>query len=81
MTYDKTNDRDSAPPRAPASKPASVLGRLGPLMFLLMVGWINGLCGWPAFRQQDTNVLHWILTSNSEALKGLNQDLKSDSSD
>jgi uncharacterized protein YjbI with pentapeptide repeats len=48
---------------------------------LLILGWINCIGAWPAFRQQDSSILHLILASNSEALKGLNQDIKSEGSD
>jgi uncharacterized protein YjbI with pentapeptide repeats len=57
------------------------MGRLVPLGVLGIVGWINSIGAWPAFRQQDTSLLHWILASNSEALKGLNQELRSEGSD
>jgi uncharacterized protein YjbI with pentapeptide repeats len=83
MTDDTTNDRDSA---TLLPKQALRLVHAGgclllPLLVLVFVGWINGRGAWPTFRQQDTNVLHWILTINSEALKGLNQDLNSDGPD
>jgi uncharacterized protein YjbI with pentapeptide repeats len=52
--------------------------RLVPLGVLGIVGWINGIGAWPTFRQQDTSLLHWILASNSEALKGLSQEIKSE---
>jgi hypothetical protein len=38
--------------------------RLVPLGVLGIVGWINGIGAWPAFRQQDTSLLNWILASN-----------------
>jgi uncharacterized protein YjbI with pentapeptide repeats len=53
----------------------------GPLIVLGIVGWINGIGAWPAFRQQDTSLLHWNLASNSEALKGLSQDIRSEGAD
>jgi uncharacterized protein YjbI with pentapeptide repeats len=57
------------------------MGRLVPLGVLGIVGSINSIGAWPAFRQQDISLLHWILASNSEALKGLNQELRSEGSD
>jgi uncharacterized protein YjbI with pentapeptide repeats len=48
---------------------------------LVILGAINCIGVWPAFRQQDSSILHLILVSNSEALKGLNQDIKSEGSD
>jgi uncharacterized protein YjbI with pentapeptide repeats len=81
MTTDSTTVTNIAPPRAPASLFSSLLRFSGPFVVLGIVGWINGIGAWPAFRQQDTSLLHWILTSNSEALKGLSQAMKSEGSD
>jgi uncharacterized protein YjbI with pentapeptide repeats len=81
MTTDSTTDTDIAPPRAPASWLGSLLRFSGPFIVLGIVGWINGIGAWPAFRQQDTSLLHWNLASNSEALKGLSQDIKSEGAD
>jgi len=78
MTTDSTTDTDIAPPRPPASWLGSLLRFSGPFIVLGIVGWINGIGAWPAFRQQDTSLLHWNLASNSEALKGLSQDIKSE---
>lgn len=79
MTTDSTTD--IAPPCAPASWLGSLLRFSGPLIVLGIVGWINGIGAWPAFRQQDTSLLHWNLASNSEALKGLSQDIRSEGAD
>lgn len=68
------SDPTPTPPSAPPSRLASLLLPLGPLTVLLVVGIINSLGGWPAFRQQDTSVLHWLLANHPDALKGLNQD-------
>lgn len=81
MTTDSTTDTDIAPPRPPASWLGSLLRFSGPFMVLGIVGWINGIGAWPAFRQQDTSLLHWNLASNSEALKGLSQDIRSEGAD
>jgi len=78
MTTDSTTDTDIAPPRAPASWLGSLLRFSGPFIVFGILGWINGIGAWPAFRQQDTSLLHWNLASNSEALKGLSQDIKSE---
>ncbi len=73
-----TNDNDLTSPPAPVSK-AGLFGRLlVPCVVLGIIGLINGIGAWPTFRQQDTNLLHWILAGNSEALKGLSQDIKSE---
>lgn len=69
-----TTNPDLPPTRPAASRVASVLLPLGPLVVLVIVGCINGLGAWPAFRQQDTSILHWILASNSEVLRGLSQE-------
>lgn len=85
MTIDPDPDTDLVPPpRVPASSVDSVLGRLSlPLGVgvLVILGCINGIGAWPAFRQQDTSVLHWILASNSEALRGISHEEKSEGSD
>ena len=47
-------------------------------MVLGVLGYINSIGAWPAFRQQDTSILHWILASNPEALKGLTHDIKTE---
>jgi len=73
-----TIDTVLAPTRIRANRLCSVMWRLVPLGVLGIVGWINGIGAWPAFRQQDTSLLNWILASNSEALKGLSQVIKSE---
>ncbi len=73
-----TNDNDLSSPPAPVSKASLFAGLLVPYVVLGIVGWINGIGAWPTFRQQDTNLLHWILAGNSETLKGLSQDIKSE---
>ena len=73
-----TIDTDIAPTRIRTNRFCSVMWRLVPLGVLGIVGWINGIGAWPTFRQQDTSLLHWILVSNSEALKGLSQAIKSE---
>lgn len=74
-------DPDPDPPRAAASRVASLLLPLCPLVALGIVGYINSLGVWPAFRQQDTSVLHWILASNPRVLRGLSQERKSEGFD
>ena len=81
MTTDTTTTTDPAPRRGPTSRLAQAFWCLGPLVVLVILGGINSIGAWPAFRQQDSSILHLILASNSEALKGLNQDIKSEGSD
>jgi len=69
-----TTNPDLPPARPAAARGASILLPLGPLVVLVIVGCINGLGAWPAFRQQDTSIFHWILASNSEVLRGLSQE-------
>lgn len=76
-----TNDNDLATPAAPVSKASLFAGLLVPCVVLGIVGRINSIGAWPTFRQQDTNLLHWILAGNSEALKGLSQNIKSEGPD
>jgi len=79
MKTHRTSDTDlAAPPPVHGSGTGSILRLLGPLMVLGVLGYINSIGAWPAFRQQDTSILHWILASNPEALKGLTHDIKTE---
>ena len=61
MTTDTTTTTDPAPRRGPTSRLAQALWRLGPLVVLVILGGINSIGAWPAFRQQDSSILHLIL--------------------
>jgi len=78
MKTHRTSDTDLASPPIHGSGTGSILRLLGPLMVLGVLGYINSIGAWPAFRQQDTSILHWILASNPEALKGLTHDIKTE---
>lgn len=78
MKTNRTSDTDLAAPPVHGSGIGSILWLLGPLMVLGILGYINSIGAWPAFRQQDTSILHWILASNPEALKGLTHDIKTE---
>jgi uncharacterized protein YjbI with pentapeptide repeats len=78
MKTNRTSDTDLAAPPVHGSGIGSILWLLGPLMVLGILGYINSFGAWPAFRQQDTSILHWILASNPEALKGLTHDIKTE---
>jgi uncharacterized protein YjbI with pentapeptide repeats len=78
MKTNRTSDTDLAAPPVHGSGTGSILWLLGPLMVLGVLGYINSIGAWPAFRQQDTSILHWILASNPEALKGLTHDIKTE---
>lgn len=55
----------------------SRLSPILPLIAIVIVGYINTLGIWPALRQQDTSILHRILSRNPEALKGLSKVMQS----
>jgi uncharacterized protein YjbI with pentapeptide repeats len=73
-------DREPTIPRNSASRFAPLLLLVWPLLVLLAVAWLNGRGSWPAFRHQDTSVLHWILAGNQGALRSLGQSDKDNAS-
>lgn len=71
-------DSDLDPTRESVSRGSSALSALFPILIIGILGCINGWSAWPAFRQQDTSLLHWILVSNSNALRGLSKATESE---